>query len=88
MRPAQRLDDHVNGGGQVVATIRVTLFVRQNTLELRGGEALLNVAGYQHDRTDDPEHARLPASGGARMTRSSSLLNRGAFIALTDCAAI
>jgi hypothetical protein len=51
MKPEDRLDDHVNWRGEVIAPLDVTRLVRQHRFELWRREMLLDACGHQQNRT-------------------------------------
>jgi hypothetical protein len=61
VEPEERLDDHVDRGGQVVAPANVAELVSQDRVELGGGETLEDRGRQKKDGAEESDHPGLQA---------------------------
>jgi hypothetical protein len=87
MEPEEGLDDHVDGGGEVVAARGVADFVRDDGMQLRRRQPVGDSRRHEEHRTPDADDARLQharrrsrrtRSDGARHLDGTARANRGA----------
>ena len=66
VEPEQRLHQHMQRGGEVVAAAQVAAFVRHDGLDLGPGQMLEQRRGNQQHRTPDAHQSRLQHGGGGQ----------------------
>ena len=75
MEPEERLDQHVEGGGQIVAAADVAEFVGQDGFQLRIREAPGDARGQQQDRAEEPTTPGSSRPGAERISTDEGISN-------------
>ena len=74
MEPEDRFDEHVEGGGEIVAMADVAVFVGDDGVELRRGQSSGDAGGQPGDHAANAEDSGLQeracADSGAKATPS------------------
>jgi hypothetical protein len=61
MKPEQRFNQHLNGGGKIVAAANVTDFMDEDGIQLLGREALRDAFRNKYYGPEETENARFEA---------------------------